>query len=137
MLYKNQTATQNKTETYSDIPININPHPNTKQLLRATDEQAIFNSIRNLVFIMPDEIPCKPYIGSRIKSLLFENASSAVENSLKSEIETVLKKESRILVRNVAVAASKDMKAYHITIKFSTVNNPREISYSFLLQRIR
>ena len=43
------TSVNKKAEIYSDFLMNLNIHPNTGQLLRYTNEDAVKKSIRNLL----------------------------------------------------------------------------------------
>lgn len=132
------TKTENRfqAELYSDIPLDLTVHPNNKQLLRALNERAIMQAFRNLIMIEPYEMPYQKN-GSRIRSMLFETPSAAVEKSMADEIKEALRLEPRAHVHSVVVALSSTKREYNITITFSTINNPNPTTVQFALERVR
>ena len=70
---KTQTLTANtiKSVVYSDFFTDFSRHINTGQLNKKTNEDAVKQSVRNLLLTNHYERPFQPQIGSNLKQLLF------------------------------------------------------------------
>ena len=55
-----------KSRTYTDISLMFNTNPFTRDIYTKVDEEAIKNSIKNLVLTKNSERPFHPEIGSQI-----------------------------------------------------------------------
>jgi phage baseplate assembly protein W len=131
-------AAKPKTEFYSDFSTNLTPHPDTKDLVRMTNEEAIKRSIRNLVLTDEYERPFQPSIKSNVKRSLFENISPQAAEALRSSIrETVENHEPRANLIDVEVIANEDLNNYSCNITFYTINNPTPVLMSITLFRVR
>lgn len=131
-------AAKPKTEFYSDFTTNLTPHPDTKDLVRMTNEEAIKRSIRNLILTDEYERPFQPSIKSNVKRTLFENVSPQSAEALKSAIiETIENHEPRVNLIDVEVMANEDRYNYAVNITFYTINNPTPITYNITLFRVR
>ena len=65
-------ATRN-TRQYSDFNLLFSSHPVTGDVARKNDEEAVKQSLRNLISTRHYERPFHPEIGCQIHGLLFEN----------------------------------------------------------------
>ena len=61
---------------FSDLDLNFGIHPIRKDINRHLNEQAIINSIKNLVLTNFYEKPFQPEIGSGIRNLLFDHPTN-------------------------------------------------------------
>jgi len=100
---------------------------------------SVVQSIMNLVQIGHYEKPFHPEIGSAIEQLLFELPSPAVCQLLATEIRnTIANFEPRALVQNVYVEIEPESgNGYDVTIVFTVVGIPQQVTISLFLQRIR
>ena len=57
---------------FKDLAISFEANPNTNDFSAVTNENAIKQSVRNLVLTSFGERPFQPNIGSRVRGLLFE-----------------------------------------------------------------
>jgi phage baseplate assembly protein W len=104
-----------------------------------TDVEAVKRSVRNLVMYSHYEKPFHPEIGSGIRTILFENMTPFVSNTLRRLIEdTITNFEPRVRLAEVAVNPNFDNNQYEVTVEFYVENSPSElVDMSFNLERIR
>lgn len=132
------TVTPLRAERYSDFYNNFNKNFGTKDLARITNEDSIINSLKNLIQTRKGERPFFPEFGCNISGLLFENFSRFTTDSIETEIKTAVENfEPRIKTIRVNAVESQDNHSIELQIFFTTINNPENISISFLLSRIR
>ena len=132
------TSGSRTKEIYSDFLTNFNLHPNTGNLLKRTDIEAVKRSIRNLLLTDKGERMFQPDLGSNVRNYLFENTSSVTQNSLKESITTTIKNyEKRANLIDVIVALSNDEHSYNIDIYFTVINNPTVAVFNVQLDRVR
>jgi hypothetical protein len=79
-----------KDKTYVDISLAFQPSPLTGDLTLLTNERAINNSIKNIIMILPSEVPFDRDIGSNVNSYLFETADVGTTGLLAGEIERAI-----------------------------------------------
>lgn len=131
-------AVQKETDYYSDFSTNLTPHPDTKAVVRITNEEAIKRSIRNLILTDQFERPFQPSIKSDVKRALFELFSPQTTEALKSAIrETVENHEPRAKLIDVEVLPYEAQNTYAVNIIFYTINNPSPIKFTITLHRVR
>lgn len=127
-----------KRETYSDLPLTLVIHPNTRDIVPLSDLDAIKQSVKNLVLTNFGERLFRPDAGGNVTSLLFENVSMFTEIVIRDEIKKVLASyEPRIRDLTVQVNATSDELGYNITIGFKVVGNVTENIIEFILNRLR
>lgn len=127
-----------KKEFYSDFLINLDVNPITGTLARVTNEESVKQALKNLILTNKTERPYNPYFGSRINAMLFDLVDEGTALLLKSEIEeTITNYEPRVVLHEVRVQPYDDQNGYAVTIVFSTINIPQEISLELFLQRVR
>ena len=123
--------------TYADLDFNFVIHPTSKDLVVVKDISAVKNSVRNLVLTSFGERPFQPMLGSRLRSLLFENADAITAITIKQEIERCIKEyEKRINAVRVSVTDLSDQNAYSINVTFNTTYDRSE-NISFIINRLR
>jgi phage baseplate assembly protein W len=123
---------------YRDFLTNLNPHPDSKQLVTNDNEDAVVRSIKNLILTDKFERPFQPTIGCRIKSFLFENISPQVTSAIKTEIEsTINDHEPRAKLLEVVVTPIEERNMYVITVVFYTINIEEPITFKVVLERVR
>lgn len=127
-----------KKPAYSDFYTNFNVHPQNKRLVKYTNEESVKRSIRNLILTEKYDRLFQPELGSRIKSLMFENMSSVIEDEIKSAIkETIDTYEPRARVIDVVVQAKESRHAYDVYIYFEVINSVNPVSINITLYRAR
>ena len=123
---------------YSDIDFNFMAHPQTGDLVKVLDINAVKQSVKLLVLTMFGERRFAPDLGSPTFGLLFEPLDSITSELIKVSILQVLdNNESRIVVNELVVTPNYDQNSYAITLYFTIVNIPLPINFSFSLARLR
>ena len=123
---------------YTDIDLNFGVHPVTGDVRKKTKEQAVIQSVKNLILTNHTEIPFQHEIGSNIRKILFENFSTITAVSLSTEIENVINNfEPRAKLISVQVVADDAKNGYRINITFNIINIPTPVSLSLFLERMR
>ena len=94
---------------FKDLAISFEANPNTNDFSAVTNENAIKQSIRNLVLTSFGERPFQPTIGSRVRGLLFEPFDVFMSEDLKDEISNTIERlEPRVELVDVDVRLSED-----------------------------
>ena len=132
----NNSVRSNKA--YSDLNLNFNKNPATKDVAKLKDVEAVKRAVRNLILTNRFERPFHPEIGSDIRSLLFENMTPVVEVLLKDRIrETIEVYEPRADITDIVVTGDMDNNQYGVKIEFRVLNVPDPIVVTEFLQRLR
>lgn len=126
------------TKTYSDIDFNFIAHPNTRDVSLKYDEEAVKQSIRNLILTRNYERPFRSDIGSQLNSLLFEPASPLLSAMMqKTIIDTINNYEPRADLLNVSVDFTTENNNAYVNIVFRIKNTQTPVSINLILERTR
>lgn len=132
------TPITKKREIYSDFHKDMLINPVSMDLARLINENAVKDSIRNLIMTDRGERLMQPNIGSDIRKMLFENITPETIILAKDIIEeTIAKHEPRCRLIDVIVTSTIDSNALYIEIIFSIVNHEKPIHLNILLSRVR
>tara|TARA_Y100000114_G_scaffold24962_1_gene20705 strand:- start:2109 stop:2534 length:426 start_codon:yes stop_codon:yes gene_type:complete len=141
MAYTDAQATNNSTRSnnlYTDLNLNFNKNPATKDVAKLKDVEAVKRSVRNLVLTNRFERPFHPEIGANVRALLFENMTPVTEQLLTERIADTLRVyEPRAVLNDVVVSGSLDTNTYTATIKFYVREVPELIVVQEFLKRLR
>ena len=141
MAYTDAQGTNNSTRSnnlYSDLNLNFNKNPATKDIAKLKDVEAVKRSVRNLILTNRFESPFHPEIGSDIRALLFENMTPTIQTLLTDRIRDVLDTYEPIaILSDVIVVGDMDKNQYGVTIKFYVREVPGTQIVSEFLQRLR
>ena len=141
MAYTDAQGTNNSTRSnnlYSDLNLNFNKNPATKDIAKLKDVEAVKRSVRNLILTNRFERHFHPEIGSDIRALLFENMTPTIQTLLTDRIKDVLDTyEPRAVLNDVIVSADMDLNQYGVTIKFYVREVPGIQIVTEFLQRLR
>jgi phage baseplate assembly protein W len=125
-------------ELFSDFLNDFGLHPVKKDLVRRVNEDAVKQSIRNIILTRTGERLYNPTFGSQISSLLFELFSETTQSSLKSAIETAIRNhEPRANLIDVRAEGDIDTNSIVVTIIFSVINKEEPVTLQLILNRIR
>lgn len=109
---------------YSDIRKNMLLNPLNSDVSVATNDQAIKDSVMNLVMTDKGERLYQPEIGGNVAGLLFELMSEETTYMLQRAIQEVITNwEPRAVLERVQVLPDYDNNKYDITIRFYTIYN--------------
>lgn len=126
------------TRTFSDIDFNFTRHPITNDVSMKYDEEAVKQSVKNLVMTQNYERPFHSEIGSQLRGLLFEPANPMLQIMLQRAItDTIINFEPRVNLLDLIVRLAPDDNAVNVTIVFSIINTTRPITVTLTLKRTR
>lgn len=132
------TETSKQRDLYSDFFADLTVHPNTGDLVRYTNEDAVRRSIRNLLLTNKYERPFNPNLGSNINKILFEPISTVSSSLLKTYVEeTINNYEKRAKIIETSVVADELNQSYKVTVYFYVINKPDPVGLAVTLYRIR
>ena len=133
-----KTPFSKKQSLYADFKKNLAISPISKDLALIKDDEAVKQSIKNLVLTDPGERLMQPFIGGGIRALLFENITPAVlnliENLVKSTINTY---EPRADIINVSASSKYDDNTVNVVVNFYIINTNEPIKLDLILTRVR
>jgi phage baseplate assembly protein W len=126
------------TRIFSDLDLNFTVHPVSKDISRKYDDNAIKQSIKNLLLTRNFERPFHSEIGSPIRAMLFELPGPMFTVMLQRAVIDVINNfEPRVEVLDVRINDSIDTNAVYITLEFKIVNTERPITLDLALERTR
>ena len=125
-------------EFFSDFTRNLEQIPGRTDLSRVINENAIKQSIFNLVMTDRGERLFQPNIGCDIRGSLFENIDANTMLILKENIKsTITTYEPRCNLRDVEVSGNIDNNELRVKIVFSVINTTTTSSLTIDLNRVR
>ena len=121
---------------FKDLAVSFNANPSTGDFGVVKNENAIKQSVRNLILTMFGERPFQRDIGSRVKALMFEPWDPFSVDAIKSEIFNCLSRlEPRIQVTGVGLRDDSDINSVHVSIDYKIVGAPVSQNLDFLLEK--
>lgn len=110
----------------------------TKDLSLITNEQAVLESLYNLLLTQPGERVMEPKFGCDLNKYIFQPISEYIAVLIADEIELAIgNNEPRALNLEVDVAPDEDNLTYVITIMFSVTTSPERQTLQTTLKKIR
>jgi phage baseplate assembly protein W len=123
---------------FSDIPTNFEFHPGTKDLARVLDEEAIKQSLKNILKTNRYERLYNPLFGSNLNAMLFEQLDDRNLDDVDILIRTAIENfEPRVALIDVVVSGLVDDNTVAVTLFYSTLNNPVEQRLDVTITRVR
>jgi phage baseplate assembly protein W len=141
MAYYTQSDVETSTKStvrFSDIDLNFEMNPLTKDVNILKNEDAVKRSVRNIVLTNFGEKKFQPFFGGNVLAQLFENFSPFTSVQLKKAIErSLFENEPRIDRLIVDVIAENDKNSVDVTVRFTLKNSQEPVLVTFTLERIR
>ena len=126
------------TRIFSDLDLNFTKHPVTGDITRRYDENAIKQSVKNLLLTRNFERPFHSEIGSPVRALLFELPGPMFTIMLQRAIIDVINNfEPRVEIIDVKVNDSIDANEVYVSLEFKIINTERPITLDLALERTR
>lgn len=126
------------TRTYKDLDFNFSRHPRTNDVSVKYDEEAVKQSIRNLVLTKNYERPFRSNLGCQVTSLLFEPVSPLLTTMIEKSIRDVITNyEPRVVLLDVIVSFKEEYNEMLAYIVFRIRNTLEPISFNLILERTR
>ena len=125
------------TRTYSDIDFAFTQSANGDLAVKY-DDNAIKQSVKNLILTVNYERPFHPELGCQVHNQLFENFTPITEYVIRQTVYDVLTKfEPRILLLDVDVIDDSDNNGIRISVTFRFTNDSRPVTVVTFLTRVR
>ena len=133
------TGTKRQIDYFSDFVNSFTPSPFSDELGRVINENAVNQSLRNLIKTNLGERFFQPNIGSDVLATLFEQRTPESIDDLELFIRSCIKTgEPRAEVNKVLINEPDfNDNAIEITIVYNLINNPEEITLNVILKRVR
>ena len=123
---------------FSDFNLDFTAHPVTGDITKKLNENAIAQSIRDLLLTANYERPFKPDLGSNLKKFLFEPIDNVTTSLIQDAIfQTLTNYEPRVVIQSVVAAPNYEEDRYDVTVTFFVRNTIEPLSITFFLQRVR
>jgi phage baseplate assembly protein W len=133
-----QSVDVSTLRSFRDLDLNFTNHPIRKDVNSFSNEYAIINSIKNLIFTQHYERPFQPELGSNLRRMLFEPIDAITAAQIEREITEVVRNfEPRADISKVIAKPSPDENKYSVHVEFFLINNPNPVTINFFLERIR
>lgn len=132
------TQTYKQQERYSDFLVSFNKNPQTGNLAKVTNEESVKQSLRLLILTSLGERFYSPYVGSKLKSSLFDPVDPMTSDVIRTTIfQCIQNNEPRVNLIEVVVADDSDNNRYAVNIIFNLINIPEVLQLDLLLKRAR
>lgn len=132
------TQSQKIPELFSDFLSDFTAHPISGDLARLKNDQAIRQSLKNLILTRYGERLFQPQIGSNIHNALFEFGDITSEEDLKYHItKTIEQNEPRVSLLNLDINSEQDNGRFNVLITFLIINSNTISNIDLILKRIR
>jgi phage baseplate assembly protein W len=127
-----------RVKGWRDLDLSLTLHPIRKDIMPLKDDNAIKNSVKNLLISNFYERPFSKDVGANLRALLFEPADSITKIALKDNIRRVIRKyEPRVVLRGIQINYQDDSNAYNITVIFKIKEFDTNESVEIVLRRLR
>ena len=134
-VFTNRTKTPN---LFSDLRKDLVLSPISEDLAVLKNENAVKESIKNLILTDPGERLMQPFLGGGIRELLFENLMPRTIKTIENRVrDTIELHEPRCELIDVSVSANLDENSVRVIIQFYVSNVDQPTSLDIILERIR
>lgn len=132
------TPLTKKREIYSDFGKDLLLNPVSSDVSRKINEEAVKESIKNLILTDRGERLFQPEVGCDIRAMLFENFTQETVDTMRNMVfETIQTYEPRCNLLGVDVTGRIDSNEIRVIITFALINNEEPITLEVILNRIR
>ena len=122
---------------YTDVDLNITPHPSSGDLVLKQDKEAVKRSVRNIMLTNNYERPFKPNFGANLRALLFELADDITKFEIRKQItEAIQDYEPRVKVDEIYLNQDRANRMY-VNLHYGIIGVPEPQELEVILQRVR
>ena len=122
---------------YTDIDLNITPHPSSGDLVLKKDKEAVKRSVRNIMLTNNYERPFKPNFGANLRGLLFELADDMTKFEIRKQIIEALEMlEPRVTIDEIYLQSTRNNEM-HVNLHYGVVGVREPQTLEVILQRVR
>lgn len=131
------TETGTRPRRYVDFSSGFEKSPLTGDLAVLVDEEAIKQSVRNLILTHKGERPFQPEFGCKVHDLLFEPLDGPTLDLMRVTVEQAIRNwEPRAQVLGVVAQESSSGDGVELSVTFAPVNLPQPVTLSVFLKRV-
>ena len=122
---------------YTDMDLNITPHPSSGDLVLKQDKEAVKRSVRNIMLTNNYERPFKPNFGANLRGLLFELADDMTKMEIRNQItEALTMLEPRVRIQEIYLSNNRN-DTMHVNLHYGVVGVKEPQELEVILQRVR
>tara|TARA_B100000073_G_scaffold291224_1_gene254169 strand:- start:221 stop:640 length:420 start_codon:yes stop_codon:yes gene_type:complete len=122
---------------YTDMDLNITPHPSTGDLILKQDKDAVKRSLRNIMLTNDYERPFRPGFGANLRALLFELADDITKYEIRKQItEAIQNFEPRVVIDTIYLNQDMSNRMY-INLHYGIRGVPEAQELEVVLERVR
>jgi len=132
------TARSKKISVFSDFKKNLEISALSNDLTVNKDEDAVKESLKNLILTDRGERLMQPEVGGNIRAMLFENMTPAGLKLIEDQVRTTIEiYEPRAQLQDVIVSASLDDNTVRVKVIFFIRNIDQALELDVFLERTR
>ena len=123
---------------YTDIDLNLTPHPSSKDLTLKYDKDAVKRSLRNIMLTNDYERPFKPNFGADLRSKLFQPNDFQSRGLIKKSIvREIISLEPRVNKVSVNFVESSDENRVNLRVAYRISGQAGYEEVNFSVSRVR
>lgn len=123
---------------FTDIDFGFNINPATNDVAKKTDDEAIKQSLVNLVLTKKYERPFQSDLFSQMYDLLFEHFTYATKSAIERVIFNVVNNyEPRVNLTSVVVNDNPEHNSLDVTLYYVIVGTSISRQYTITVDRVR
>lgn len=123
---------------FTDIDFGFNMNPATNDVAKKNDDEAIKQSLLNLILTKKYERPFQPELFSQLYDLLFENFTLSTKSAIQIVVSNVIKNfEPRVKLESVVINEDRPHNALDITLYYVIAGTSVLKQYTISVDRIR
>ena len=127
-----------RKKTITDLDLALTLHPIRKDIIPLRDDNAIKNSIKNLLQTNRFERPFQSNLGADLRGLLFEPVDDITKGLLIDQIKDVISRfEPRVFIKEVLIEDEPNKNLYRVQIQFIIKEFDIDDSVEIVLRRLR
>jgi len=135
---QNKPITTTIVRINKDIDCSFTPNPTTGDIYKATDANAVRQSVKNLLMTEKGSMPFRPYYGAGLESILFSLSTDLDEDDIEERVRSTINNyEPRADLREVKVSIKPDYNSADITVIFGVVNTTKIVTLGLTIARAR
>ena len=128
----------NPYRLYKDFDLSFTSHPETGDLTKKIDVNAVKQSLIVLLYTQFNERLFQPNMGSPLYKMLFEPIDPILTEALRVGIENSIRNhEPRVILNRLDLVPTEDENGYEISIYFNIIGLPMPVNFTTILKRLR
>lgn len=123
---------------YSDFTNDLDFNPVSEDVAVKLNENAIKQSIKNILLTDRGERPFQPNFGGNIRAMLFENITPQTLITMKQQITNAINQhEPRCNLIEVVCSSEESSNGVFVSVVFNVINKQEPVVLEVILERVR